>query len=74
MATRSDGATAVIVKDKDGTPIIIGGCHYFTLPQARAYWSKRAGSEQLRHESIAIGEHLERMAIIQGWLKPDGAK
>jgi hypothetical protein len=38
---------------------------------AREYWTKREGSEKLRHESIAIGEHLERMAIIQGWIKPE---
>ena len=69
MATRSDGATAIIVPDQDGNPVIIGGCHYFTIPEARKYWNSRPGSKQLRDESIAIGEHLERMAIIQGWHK-----
>ena len=68
-ATRTDGYTFVVTQCADKIPRIIAGCRYFTLDEAREHWKERAGPKNLRLESIALVDHLERMAVIQGWLK-----
>jgi hypothetical protein len=69
MASRTDGYTFVITQCADDVPRIIASCRYFTIAEARAHWTKRPGEKALREESIALVDHLERMATIQGWIK-----
>ena len=69
VATRSDGHTFLITKDKDDNLVIIAGCRYFTIEQAREHWSQTRGGTPLGDESLAIVDHLERMATIRGWRK-----
>jgi hypothetical protein len=74
MASRTDGYTFVITQCADDVPRIIAGRRYFTIAEARAHWTKRPGEKALREESIALVDHLERMATIQGWIKPATVK
>ena len=69
VATRSDGYTFLVTKDKNDKLVIIAGCRYFTIEQARQHWSQTRGGTPLGDESLAIVDHLERMATIRGWLK-----
>jgi len=65
-AARSDGYLFLIAAAKDGGLVIMAGCRYFTLTQAREHWTRTRGGTQLGHESLAIVDHLERMATIVG--------
>ena len=62
-ATRSDGYTFLVTDTTDGLRII-AGCHYSTFEQARAHWTETRGGTQLGDESLALVDHLERMAAI----------
>ena len=69
VGTRSDGYTFLIAPTPDG-PRIIAGCRYFTFDEARAHWTKTRGGTQLGEESLALVDHLERMAKIRGFMEP----
>lgn len=68
-ASRSDGYLFVCCQDKSKAVIIIAGCRYFTIPQARKHWRKTRGGTRLGSESLALVDHLERMAKIAGWIR-----
>ena len=65
-ATRSDGYTflAAPTIKKDGLIRIIAGCRYFTFAEGRAHWNATRGGTPLGEESLAILDHLERMAKV----------
>ena len=64
-ASRSDAYLFIITPDKDGVLRIIAGCRYFTIAEARAHWTETRGGTPLGDESLAIVDHLERMAAIR---------
>ncbi len=68
-ATRSDNYTFTVAPTPDG-PRIIAGCRYFTFDEARAHWSETRGGTRLGDESLALVDHLERMAVICGFMEP----
>ena len=68
-ATRSDGYTFLIAPTPEG-PRIIAGCRYFSLEQARKHWANTRGGTRLGQESLALVDHLERMAILNGFMEP----
>ena len=63
VGTRSDGYTFLVTPTTDGLRII-AGCRYFTFDQARAHWQDTRSGTQLGAESLALVDHLERMAVI----------
>lgn len=69
-ATRSDGYTFVCARTKDGPPVIIAGCRYFTFGRARDHWQRTRGGTKLGHESLLIVQYLEAQAELQGWVEP----
>jgi hypothetical protein len=72
-ATRSDGYTFIIAPAYKGpSPVIIAGCRYFALAEARQHWQRTRAGTPLGEETFAIIDHLERVARIRGWL-PDAA-
>jgi len=66
-AVRSDGHTFSVVATPFG-PRIIAGCRYFTFEEARKHWIDTRKDTQLGRESLALVDHLERMAEIVGLL------
>jgi hypothetical protein len=68
-ATRSDNYTFLVAPTPDG-PRIIAGCRYFTFDEARAHWAETRGGTQLGNESLALVDHLERMAVLNGFMEP----
>lgn len=64
MTVRSDGYAFSIVSTPIGARII-AGCRYFTIDEAREHWTETRGGTQLGQESLAIVDHLERMAEIR---------
>ena len=64
-ASRSDAYLFIITPDKDGVLRIIAGRRYFTIAEARAHWTATRGGTPLGDESLAIVDHLERMAAIR---------
>ncbi len=68
-ATRTDGYTFLVAPTPQG-PRIIAGCRYFTFEHARAHWTGTRGGTRLGDESLALVDHLERMATICGFLEP----
>ena len=69
VATRSDGYTFLITPIDGGEVRIIAGCRYFTIAEARDHWTKTRVGTRLGDESLAIVDHLERVAQIRGWLQ-----
>ena len=67
---RSDGYRFVGSKAKDGTVMVKASCRFFSLADARAHWTRTRGGTQLGAESLALVDHLERMATIAGWITP----
>ena len=68
-ATRTDGYTFTCAKREKQPPVIIAGCRYFTFDEARKHWQSTRAGTPLGDESLALVDHLERMARIQGWLE-----
>jgi hypothetical protein len=69
-ALRSDGYMFGIAPTKTkGAPAIMAGCRYFTIAEAREHWTRTRGGTPRGDESLALVDHLERMARIAGWLK-----
>ena len=66
-ASRSDGYEFRLFQLEDGTLRIMAGCRWFTLGEAREHWTATSGT-RLGDESLALVDHLERMARIAGWL------
>lgn len=60
-ATRSDGYTFTLTREKDKTLRITAGCRFFTFEEARKHWKHRAGTP-LGAETDSILDHFERMA------------
>ena len=69
IATRSDNYTFLVAPTPQG-PRIIAGCRYFTFEEARQHWQATRGDTQLGQESLALVDHLERMAILNGFIDP----
>jgi uncharacterized protein YjbI with pentapeptide repeats len=65
-ATRSDGYEFRAFVLQAGGIKIKAGCRWFTPEEARAHWTTTRGGTRLGDESLAIVEHLERMATIAG--------
>ena len=66
---RSDRYQFLLVRPKAGAPEVLAGCRRFTLAQARAHWAASRGDTQLGLESQALVDHLERLAVIRGWIE-----
>ena len=64
---RSDGYRFVGSKSEAGTIMVKAGCRFLSLPDARKHWSDTRGGTQLGNESLALCDHIERMAGILGW-------
>ena len=71
-ATRSDNYTFTVAPTPEG-PRIMAGCRYFTFEEAREHWTKTRGGTPLGDESLALVDHLERMATIRGFIEPVSA-
>lgn len=71
-AVRSDGYTFTVAPTPEGARII-AGCRYFTFEDARKHWTEKRGGTPLGDESLALVDHLERMATIRGFLEPVSA-
>jgi carbonic anhydrase/acetyltransferase-like protein (isoleucine patch superfamily) len=69
QASRSDGYSFTLVATLQGARII-AGCRYFSIDEARAHWTATRAGTQLGAESLALVDHLERMAVIRGLDKP----
>ena len=63
-ATRSDGYTFLVTPMASGSTHIIAGCRNFTFSEAREHWTRTRGGTPLGDESLALVDHLERMASI----------
>ena len=64
---RSDGYRFLAIRD-DENIVISAGCRRFSIPDARAHWQATRAGTRLGDESLALVDHLERMAKIAGWL------
>ena len=64
---RSDGYQFFIHVTAKDQPMLIAGCRYITLVEARAHWAKtRPEGQRLGDESRALLDHGERMMAIAG--------
>jgi uncharacterized protein YjbI with pentapeptide repeats len=62
---RSDGYQFFIHVTAKDQPMLIAGCRYFTLSEARKHWDKtRPTGQRLGDESRAMLDHGERMLSI----------
>jgi uncharacterized protein YjbI with pentapeptide repeats len=67
LGQRSDGYQFFIHVTAKDQPMLIAGCRYFTLSEARAHWDKtRPKGQRLGDESRAMLDHGERMLAIAG--------
>ena len=66
-ASRSDGHLFVIAPTQDKTLVIMAGCRYFTLDDARTHWRTTRKGTRLGTESLLLVDHLEAMARLAGW-------
>jgi uncharacterized protein YjbI with pentapeptide repeats len=64
---RSDGYRFLAVRDGE-TILVRAGCRTLSFEKAREWWSRTRGGTRLGDESLALVDHLERMARIAGWL------
>ena len=65
---RSDGYAFFAIREPDGLVMIRAGCRYLTISAAIDHWTKTRGDTRLGYESLALVEHLRRMACIAGWI------
>ena len=65
---RSDGHAFFLIRDANNL-MVSAGCRYFTIAEAREHWTKTRADTRLGNESLAIVDHLERMAKIAGWME-----
>ena len=47
--------------------MIVAGCRYFTLSQARTHWAETRAGTNTGNETMAMLDHIERIAIMRGW-------
>jgi hypothetical protein len=66
---RSDGFRFVGCLTPDGALRVLAGCRYLSAAKARQHWKTTRGATQLGAESLALVDHIERMADILGWPK-----
>ena len=66
-AGRSDGYLFCVIPQKDGPVHVTAGCRDFTFAEAHDRWSATRGGTPLGDETMAILDHLERMARLKGW-------
>ena len=60
---------------KDGALMIRARCRDFTIAQARAHWFSKRGGTPLGDETMAILDHIERVAVVRGLIStPDSQK
>jgi hypothetical protein len=64
---RSDGWRFLLTGFAEEGWRIKAGCRNFTIEDARKHWSLRYVGEQRGAESLAILDHIERMAKARGW-------
>ena len=64
-ASRSDGYEFRAFYLADGALKIKAGCRWFTPAEAREHWTTTRSGTRLGAESLAIVDHLERMARIR---------
>ena len=64
---RSDGYRFLAVRDGE-TILVRAGCRTLSFERAREWWNRTRGATRLGDESLALVDHLERMARIAGWL------
>jgi len=63
---RSDGYQFFIHVTAKDQPMLLAGCRYFTLSEARAHWDKtRPKGQRLGDESRAMLDYGERMLAIE---------
>jgi uncharacterized protein YjbI with pentapeptide repeats len=67
-ASRSDGYEFRSFQLADGRVKVKAGCRWFTFAEARAHWMATRDGTPLGKESLALVDHLERMARIEGWM------
>jgi hypothetical protein len=66
---RSDGYQFFGIREPSGAVMVRAGCRYLPIADARAHWTETRGGTRLGDESLALLDHIERMATIAGWLK-----
>jgi hypothetical protein len=64
---RSDGFRFFLLREGDKI-VISAGCRRFSIADARAHWIATRANTRLGNESLALVDHMERMARIAGWL------
>ena len=64
---RSDGYRFVGYIRKD-VLMIIAGCRYFSIADARDHWTPRRAGRPLCAETMCILDHIEKVAVIRGML------
>ena len=70
---RSDGHDFYLIRELSGAVMVEAGfCRYFTPDEARAHWTETRAGTRLGNESLAIVDHLMRMAEIAGWFSEGG--
>ena len=66
---RSDGYTFFGLREEDYIRIN-AGCRDFPITEGRTHWINTRGKTPLGDESLAILDHIERIAKILGWEIP----
>jgi hypothetical protein len=69
---RSDSHDFYLIREPSGAVMVRAGCRYFTPDAARAHWTETRAGTRLGNESLAIVDHLMRMAEIAGWISEGG--
>ena len=69
---RSDGHDFYLIREPSGAVMVRVGCRYFTPDAARGHWTETRAGTRLGNESLAIVDHLMRMAEIAGWISEGG--
>jgi hypothetical protein len=69
---RSDGHDFYLIRELSGAVMVRAGCRYFTPDAARGHWTATRADTRLGYESLAIVDHLMRMAEIAGWISEGG--
>ena len=54
--------------------MIVAGCRYFTLSQAHTHWAATRAGTDIGNETMAILDHIERIATLRGWKLTEGTQ
>ena len=72
LGTCSRGYSCYVSKEKDEKIIFRGGCHVFTLGEAREYWGESYQKERVHgDEWLRKIDYAEAEAKARGWIKED---